>query len=186
MTPTSPISFRRLNVADLSMLREWLMRPHVAEWWGDGAEPPPDLASLTEEYTATLARESPVKPYIAEHDGCAIGFIQSYVAMGAGDGWWETETDPGVRGIDQFLADGEHLGRGLGTQMVRAFIQQVLQDSAVTRIQTDPDPTNTRAIRSYVKAGFTPVGEISTPDGPALLMAITREAARSPEMQYST
>jgi hypothetical protein len=28
-----------------------------------------------------------------------------YVALGAGDGSWEDEIDPGVRGIDQFLAD---------------------------------------------------------------------------------
>ena len=29
----------------------------------------------------------------------------------AGDGWWEEETDPGVRGIDQSLANASQLGK---------------------------------------------------------------------------
>ena len=37
-------------------------------------------------------------------NGEPIGYAQSYVALGSGDGWWEEETDPGVRGIDQSLA----------------------------------------------------------------------------------
>ena len=32
-------------------------------------------------------------------NGEPIGYAQSYVALGSGDGWWEEETDPGVRGI---------------------------------------------------------------------------------------
>jgi aminoglycoside 6'-N-acetyltransferase-1b len=42
----------------------------------------------------------------------------------------------------------------------------------VTKIQTDPAPTNLRAIRCYEKAGFRKVGIVDTPDGPALLMVI--------------
>jgi hypothetical protein len=45
--------------------------------------------------------DSRVYPFIALLDGEPIGYAQSYVALGAGDGGWEDETDPGVRGIDQ-------------------------------------------------------------------------------------
>jgi RimJ/RimL family protein N-acetyltransferase len=106
--------------------------------------------------------------------GAPIGYIQSYIAMGSGDGWWPDERDPGVRGIDQFLAHPEFLGRGLGTVMVRAFVQRLFTDPTVSRVQTDPSPRNLRAIRSYEKAGFRPVGKIDTPDGPALLMVCER------------
>lgn len=99
-----------------------------------------------------------------------IGFIQSYVALGSGEGWWEQETDPGTRGIDQFLANAEQLGRGLGSAMVNAFVERLFQDPAVTKVQTDPSPRNARAIRSYRRAGFVAHGEVITPDGPALLM----------------
>jgi RimJ/RimL family protein N-acetyltransferase len=58
--------------------------------------------------------------------------------------------------------------------MVRAFVERVFEDAGVTVVQTDPDPTNERAIRCYARAGFAPVGVVTTPDGPALLMKCHR------------
>jgi RimJ/RimL family protein N-acetyltransferase len=115
-----------------------------------------------------------VQPHIALLDGKPLGYIQSYIAMGSGGGWWAQETDPGVRGIDQSIADAAQLNRGLGTAMVRAFVKKLFQDPQVTRIQTDPAPRNARAIRSYEKAGFRAVGKVQTPDGLALLMVCER------------
>ena len=87
-------------------------------------------------------------------NGEPIGYAQSYVALGSGDGWWEEETDPGVRGIDQSLANASQLGKGLGTKLVRALVELLFNDPEVTKIQTDPSPSNLRAIRCYEKAGF--------------------------------
>ena len=91
MTDITPgmFTFRPLREEDLPLLHEWIRRPHVAQWWAGGEwQPDPSVSA-----------------YIALLDGEPIGFIQSYVAMDCGDGWWEDETDPGVRGIDQFLCD---------------------------------------------------------------------------------
>jgi RimJ/RimL family protein N-acetyltransferase len=142
----------------------------VAEWW----DPPASLAEIEQEYGPLIGGHSTTRPYIVLYDAAPIGFIQSYVAMGSGDGWWPDEQDPGVRGIDQFLAHSDQLGRGLGTAMVRGFVQRLFSDPAVTRIQTDPSPENRRAIRCYQKAGFHAVSEVATPDGPALLMIYDR------------
>ena len=54
--------------------------------------------------------------------------------------------------------------------MIRAFAEKLFQDPAVTKVQTDPSPDNERAIRCYRRAGFIVHGEVTTPDGPALLM----------------
>jgi aminoglycoside 6'-N-acetyltransferase Ib len=164
------ISFRPLTLRDLPLLHQWIIRPHVAEWW----DRPASLAEIEEEYGPLVGDHSTTRPYIALEDGAPIGFIQSYVAMGSGNGWWPGERDPGVRGIDQFLAHSDQLGRGLGTAMVRAFVRRLFTDPTVTRIQTDPSPENGRAIRCYEKAGFHAVSEIDTPDGPALLMICDR------------
>lgn len=64
----------------------------------------------------------------------------------------------------------DQLGRGLGTAMVRAFVEMLFRDPSVTRVQTDPAPGNARAIRCYEKAGFRVTGEVETPDGRAVLM----------------
>jgi aminoglycoside 6'-N-acetyltransferase Ib len=170
------LTFRPLASADLPMLHEWLSRPHVAEWWG----PAPSLAELTADYAPSIAGTAPTWAFIALRDGVPIGFIQAYApAAWHHEGWWLDEHDPGVRGIDQFLADAGQLGRGLGTTMVRAFLDELLRDPAVTRIQTDPAPDNARAIRCYEKAGFRASRAVITPDGPALLMYCDRPRSES-------
>lgn len=170
------ITFRPVCEADLPMLHDWIQRPHVAQWWG-GGDARGNLEDTTRKYLPRLQEASSINAYIALLSGEPMGFIQSYVALGCGDEWWEDETDPGVRGIDQFLCDGGKLGQGLGSRMVAAFVRKLFQDPGVTKVQTDPDPTNARAIRCYEKAGLHPVGKVDTPDGPALLMVIERHAA---------
>jgi len=176
------LRFERLTEADLPMLAEWLRRPHVAEWWADCKT----LAEVREQYLPTLTDGSTVLSCVAYLESLPIGYIQAYVAADAGDGWWPDEHDPGVRGIDQFLADADSLGRGLGTQMVREFVQFLFEDPTVTRIQADPAPTNLRAIRCCEKAGFRRVRVISTPDGAAVLMVVERPSKVVPSDRSRT
>jgi aminoglycoside 6'-N-acetyltransferase Ib len=167
---SSTFSFRPLTRADLPLLHEWLNRPHVAQWWDDQR----DLEYVLATFGADL--DSPViRMFISYLDGEPIGYIQVYRVMGADPEWWTEETDPGARGIDQFLANAEQLGQGLGSSMVRQFVAGLFADPEVTRVQTDPSPSNGRAIRAYEKAGFRRVGEVVTPDGPALLMRVGRD-----------
>jgi AacA4 family aminoglycoside N(6')-acetyltransferase len=180
LPPASPatVTLRLMTERDLTMLHEWLNRPHVVEWWG-GDDGRPTLAEVLQHYRPRVLAEESVTPYIAMRGDEPIGFAQSYVAMGSGDGWWVDETDPGVRGIDQFLAHPAQLNQGLGTRLVRALVEHLFADPAVTKIQTDPAPDNLRAIRCYEKAGFVQQGVIATPDGPALYMVQTRQAFES-------
>jgi RimJ/RimL family protein N-acetyltransferase len=165
------ITFRPLTRDDLTLLEEWLARPHVAEWWGG----PSTRQEVEEDYAPVIDSEGPHRAYIALEGKREIGFIQSYhVVSSHADGWWLDEHEAGVFGIDQFLANAEDLGRGLGTAMVNAFLVKLFSDTAVTRVQTDPDPQNARAIRCYEKAGFHAQREVTTLDGPALLMYAER------------
>ena len=172
---TPPITLRLMTERDLPMLHDWLNRPHIVEWWG-GDEERPTLDEVLEHYLPRAMAEESVTPYIAMLGEEPIGYAQSYVALGSGDGWWEDETDPGVRGIDQSLADPTQLNKGLGTRLVRALVELLFSDPTVTKIQTDPTPNNHRAIRCYEKAGFVREKIITTPDGPAVYMVQTRQA----------
>lgn len=163
-------SFRPIAEADLPMLHAWLQRPHVAQWWGE-ADP---LDELREHYLTHAAEPRATRAYIASLEGRDVGFIQCYCVMGCEPEWWTDETDPGSRGIDQFLADEADLSRGVGRAMIRGFVQRLFADPEVTVVQTDPSPTNHRAIRCYAAAGFSAVGVVDTPDGPALLMRVRR------------
>jgi aminoglycoside 6'-N-acetyltransferase Ib len=165
------ITFRAMTRDDLPLFHEWLKRPHVAEWWPDRSS----LEELEQEYEPVFAGAIQHRCFFAMLDGEPIGFIQHYTPAAFHDeGWWLDEHDPAVRGIDQFLANESQLNRGLGSAMVRAFVRYLFADPNVSRIQTDPDPRNARAIRCYEKAGFHAVGEVTTLDGPALLMYCDR------------
>jgi RimJ/RimL family protein N-acetyltransferase len=167
------IRFRPLEEADLPMFHGWLQRPHVQRWW-DGV---PTMDELRQDYLPTHTQPDGTLAFIAMQGQRPIGFIQRYVVIaekGSGSGWWEDETDPGARGVDQFLADAADVGTGLGSAMVRRFVGQLFEDPAVTVVQTDPSPANIRAVRAYLRAGFHAQRLITTPDGPALLMRCWR------------
>lgn len=165
--------FEPVSEPTLMLLHEWLQRPHVAEWW----QPSPSLDQLRDDYLGPPDSTS-TRAYIAFGDDIPMGFIQCYVVLGSGDGWWEDERDPGARGIDQFLADGSALGQGFGRSMIGAFVAELFRDPDVTIVQTDPHPSNERAIRCYAAVGFEQVGVVATPDGPAMLMRCTRQSLR--------
>lgn len=162
--------FVPLQAEHLPLLHTWLARPHAAQWW----QPTPSVEELHADYIDPRGEPNATRAYLAHEGDEPVGFIQCYVVMGSGDGWWEDETDPGARGIDQFLADEARLNHGLGRRMIRAFVEQLFADPAVTVVQTDPAPHNLRAIRCYRAAGFSDVGEVMTPDGPAWLMRCHR------------
>lgn len=169
--PNSAWVFRPLQSSDMSMFHDWLTRPHVEEWWGA----PDPMAEVAEFYAASITPTIPHWCFIAELNGVPTGFIQWYQPSAFHEeGWWLNEHDPTVRGIDQFLANANGLGQGIGTSMVRAFVAHLFEDTTVTRVQTDPSPDNARAIRCYEKAGFHAHAEIETPDGRALLMYCER------------
>lgn len=161
--------FTPLTEADLPLLHTWLNRPHVVAWWQGEAS----VDEVREKYLPRLTSDT-VRPYLARLDHIPVGYIQAYLAVEDDQGWWQGQVDPGVRGIDQFLADPGRLGQGLGTAMVSQFTGLLFRDPQVTRVQADPHPANARAIRCYEKAGFLEAGRLITPDGPALLMVRDR------------
>ena len=150
--------FRPMTADDLPLVRDWLDRPHVAEWWHDG--------DAFEFVSGDLAHDD-MAQFIVMQAGRSFGYLQCYNI-----GEWHVGfgTQPmGTRGLDQFIADSEMIGRGHGSAFIRAFSERLL-GSGTPRIVLDPKPTNARAIRAYEKAGFSRDREVDTPDGRALLM----------------
>ena len=155
--------FRPLTPRDVPLLHEWTKRPHVSEW---------DIEAEDDYFPVNDPRD--FKPYIAYIDDRPVAYVQSYVAIDAGDGWWSDQHDPSVLGMDVYIGSEDDLGRGIGTELVKHFVAFLFTDRHITRIQIDPSPENARGIRCYEKAGFQRVGTVDTPDGPALLMHLNR------------
>lgn len=161
------IEFLPLRDEHIPFLRQWLKEPHVAEFWQE--------TENEEEFRQKFLNKLPdrgVSPFVIALNSKPIGYIQYYEARKVGGGWWPDAHD-GTFGIDQFIGDSTLVGRGLGTKIIKQFVDDLFRQPNITEVITDPDPKNKRAIRAYEKAGFAAVGEIKTPGGEALLMKIT-------------
>ena len=99
-----------------AMLYEWLNRSHIVEWWG-GEEARPTLADVQEQYLPSVLAQ--VRHSIhCNAEWKPIGYAQSYVALGSGDGWWEEETDPRARNrpvTGECITTGQRLGNQAGS-----------------------------------------------------------------------
>jgi aminoglycoside 6'-N-acetyltransferase len=150
--------------ADVGALAAIQAEPSVARWW-----PPDDPDDLRAEL---LEPEPDVVPWVIEHDGRVVGYIQS----------WE-ETDPWYRhaGIDLYLT-GAVQGHGLGPDAIRTLATHLIDVDGHHRLTIDPVAANERAIRAYAKVGFRTVGVLRAyqrmPDGTwvdGLLMELLAE-----------
>jgi aminoglycoside 6'-N-acetyltransferase len=148
-----------MTTADLPMIRCWLETREVKRWWGN-----PD-----EQYDLISGdlNEPAMDQYIVSTSDAPFGYLQCYdlTAWNSGFG----DQPKGTRGIDLFIGEGDMIGRGHGSALIRTFVDNRLRTNA-PRIVTDPDPANKRAIRAYENAGFIRDRLVETPDGIALLM----------------
>jgi aminoglycoside 6'-N-acetyltransferase len=153
-------AFRPMAAADLPAVRQWLGKPHVAEWWGDPAE---QFKLVSDDLTHPAMDQ-----FIVECDGRPFAYLQCYdPGAWPNNGFGALPT--GARGIDQFIGEEDMIERGHGSAFIRAFADRLLE-GGVPQILTDPSPANARAIKAYEKAGFCKQRSVDTPDGAALLM----------------
>jgi aminoglycoside 6'-N-acetyltransferase len=114
-------------------LDELRRTPGVVRWWqapaDDWLADDPDL----ERYAVLLAGE-------------VVGYLQ----------WWQDD-DPKYRhaGVDLFVAPA---APGLGTEALRVLCAHLIDEHGFHRLVIDPEVANERAIASFRKVGFRPVG----------------------------
>jgi aminoglycoside 6'-N-acetyltransferase len=149
---------------DAERLRQILAEPSVSQWWGE-----PDPLGVIED---SLRGEDEEILLVMEIDGQVAGGIQ-----------YTEENEPMYRhaGIDIYLGT-RFQGQGAGTEAVALLAGYLFEERGHHRITIDPAAHNERAIRSYAKVGFRPVGVMRQyergPDGQfhdGLLMDLLRD-----------
>ena len=139
-------TFRPAGTGDLPLLRSWLARPHVREWWGEG-----------DPFDADDLADRRVRRWIVGTEGRPFAYMQDYAVHGWEGGHHFDFLSAGARGIDQFIGEPDMIGRGHGSGFVGARMR-ALFDGGVPAIGTDPHPENARAIAAYAKLGFRIAG----------------------------
>jgi RimJ/RimL family protein N-acetyltransferase len=167
------IAFIPFSAEHMDLFLGWLKQPHVKEFWTESE----NELEVREKFLGKL-RSRGVESFIIQIDDQCIGYIQAYEADKIGGGWWPNAS-AGTYGIDQFIGNPALIGKGIGIQVVRSFVQRLIADKGAKTIIADPDPKNARAIRLYQKLGFISKGIIDTPNGKAELMQLTSQSQYS-------
>ncbi|MEO9176517.1 MAG: GNAT family protein [Gaiellales bacterium] len=134
------VVLRSSTRADTDALYAIASEPVVTEWWGE-----PSRAALEAELSGD---EPELVSLVIEVEGQIAGAIQFHE---------ELEPDFKHAGIDLFLGSAWH-GQGLGTEAISLLVDYLCDERGHHRLTIDPAADNARAIRSYEKAGFRPVG----------------------------
>jgi RimJ/RimL family protein N-acetyltransferase len=166
----SHIGFRALRRDDLGLMYEWVRREHVRRWW-DQHQSYEDVAR---HYLPAIEGRRPVDLYLILLDGRPVGFIQSYLLADHPDFAGLVGLGAGVAGVDLFIGEEELTGQGLGSEVLRAFVREVVfAEPGTIACIADPDVENTASIRAFEKAGFRRAGEFFDP-GDGQLHALVR------------
>ena len=130
------IAFRPLQRSDLPLLAQWLGRPHVERWWRALS----DLEAVEAEYGPMIDGSDPTEGFIAvrnvegqgrEQGRPAFAFLQRYrldddpdwqraIALALAEG--DVQVVGPRAGIDYLIGEQALIGRGLGRQMIAAFV----------------------------------------------------------------
>lgn len=157
------IEFRPLTEDDLPLVEQWLRREHVARWWRD------EIDESIAEYRAALEGREPTDHYLIVGDGQPVGMIQTYLAADYPE--WEeiVQVGPGVAGVDIMIGEEELIGRGLGPQILAAFVRDFVKAPAVV---ATVEEENRRSWRAFEKAGFRHVRDVEEDGLPHRLMRL--------------
>jgi RimJ/RimL family protein N-acetyltransferase len=162
------ISFRPVTPHDYPLLRDWMNRPHMREWWGEPEEELGFIVDMVEGRDTT-------RPFIIVLDGEPAGYIQYWhIGHHQNETWvkdnpWLMELPADAVGVDLSIGDPENLSKGVGSAALEAFTAKLRNDGFETII-IDPDPDNKRAVRAYEKAGYQPVPHLQGRTEGVLLM----------------
>jgi aminoglycoside 6'-N-acetyltransferase len=150
------IRFRPLTREDLPLVHEWHQRSHVQRWWVERKT----FEETAEHYLPTIEGTEPTDHYIALLDGEPFGLIQTYLVSDYPDYAALIGEGEGTAGVDLYIADEALTGRGLGTEMLRGFVDEIVfARPATTACVAGPELRNTASVRAFEKAGFRVVRE---------------------------
>jgi RimJ/RimL family protein N-acetyltransferase len=155
------LTFRPMTSDDLPLLHEWLQRPHVRRWWSDH----PTLDDVVRHYGPSVNGEEASYHYFAYDGATPVAMLQTYRLADWPESAAKVGAEPGAAGVDLFVADAARTGRGLGSTLIRRFVDEIVfaRDGA-THCLADPEVENHASIRAFEKAGFRVVGEFDDPD----------------------
>jgi aminoglycoside 6'-N-acetyltransferase len=143
---------------DYELMAVWLNDEQVSVFWHGRGEAFP-MERILEKYGPRTRGEAPTTPCFITLEDKPIGYIQFYRT----DDWSDWRDKIGLEpwgdrwALDIVIGEPGLWNRGLGTRAITALLQYLFIETGAAEVVLSPVSDNTRAIRSYEKAGFRKV-----------------------------
>jgi aminoglycoside 6'-N-acetyltransferase len=143
----------------------------VRRWWGWERG---DFEKTAAHYLPAIRGEEPTDLYVLVVDGRDAGMLQTYLAVDYPE--WEAivQVGPGVAGVDILIGEEKLTGRGLGAEVLRAFVDAHVAAPAVV---ATVEEGNRRSWRAFEKAGFRHVRDVTEEGRPHRLLRYDRPSS---------
>jgi RimJ/RimL family protein N-acetyltransferase len=165
------LSFRAMEIDDLRLMHEWLQRPHVCRWWSKRET----YEEVRDSYSPAIEGSDPTDLYLVLLEGREIGFIQTYLVVDYPEYASLIGRGEGTAGVDLFIADSALTGKGIGSEILRRFVSQIVFAEATTRrCVAGPEAANIASVRAFEKAGFHVVSGFVEDGNEMLLLQLDR------------
>ncbi len=156
------ISFELLNESHFALIYRWFNEPHVQAFYSLRSW---TFEEVCKKLTPYVQSEKQMRSFIIYLGKDPMGYIQSYPIK---DHPWEcqdlsNEIIQEAAGFDLFIGEKEHLGKGLGCQIIDCFLEEHIW-SYYRYCLADPDIQNTASMRLFQKCGFIKHKKIASKD----------------------
>ncbi len=168
------ISFGELKESDLELMRKWLNTDFVKAWYGKKEW---TFQEIADHYLPMINKKEPTDAFLIYYDRTPVGYIQTYLINDYPDYNQYVQAGNNVAGMDLFIGERDYYHKGLGVQILVAFLNEVVfMNPLVQSCIVGPEPKNLAAIKAYHHSGFRYLKTIQIPDEeePEYLMEIKK------------
>ena len=132
----------------------WLQQPHVARWWlQDETAAEEELEHYRQLLTGELDDGTHLL-MVVERGRAAVGWCEWYRWDDTPDEARELGSAPGDVGFDYAIGDPAAIGRGLGTEMIAALVDEIRHHHPGCGLIVEPEAANTASRRVLERNGF--------------------------------
>jgi aminoglycoside 6'-N-acetyltransferase len=162
------IGFRPLARDDLPLLAAWLREPGVARWWNHETTE----EAIERDFGPSVRGEEPGEDLVVLLDGRPVGLLQRSVISDYAEDLAElsalVDVPPGAVELDYLIGDPALRGRGLGSRMIAAAVEDTWRSRPdVPAVIVPVVAANVASWRALEKAGFRRIAEGDLePDNP--------------------
>ncbi len=150
------IELRPMSIDEVRLVEDWLREPHVARWWLAGTTADAESAEIRSCVEGVTKSATHMLTVLERGQRAAspVGWCQwypydAYPSEGSAAG-----ARAGECGFDYALGDPGAVGRGLGTQLIRALIAEVRREHPRCGFIVAPDARNLASRRVLELNGF--------------------------------